>query len=259
MTSSAVVPGFFLAFAASLVSTDGQSRVGTFRVAEWQLRELATSTPVPEYPASSLASKVSGVVVAAAAFGSDGRPHTIEILESPDAHTAAAAREAVSRWTVPGAHITGKVTFYFQVRNGKGVVLAPEQMPGASPPPRRPAPPPTTTWPPSAPIASPEAAAPAVRGAHGEDLQTVAVDVFKKEPGRAHIVLDIGERDAFRRGHWPGAVNIPLDELAVRGGIELPRDRRIVIDCTQDDIFLCRLGGGRLVEQEFTSIVLLVR
>jgi hypothetical protein len=54
-------------------------------------------------------------------------------------------------------------------------------------------------------------------------------------------------------------VNIPLDELAVRGGIELPRDRRIVIDCTQEDMFLCRLGGGRLVEQKFTDIVLLVR
>ena len=42
--------------------------------------------------------------------------------------------------------------------------------------------------------------------------------------------LDVGEREAFKRGHWPGAVHIPADELQIRGGPELPRDGTIVID-----------------------------
>jgi hypothetical protein len=40
------------------------------------------------------------------------------------------------------------------------------------------------------------------------------------------IVPDIGARDAFKRGHWPGAVNIPVDELPVRAGIELAGSKR---------------------------------
>ena len=36
-------------------------------------------------------------------------------------------------------------------------------------------------------------------------------------------MLDIRERDDFKRAHFPGAVNIPRDELVARGGIELDR------------------------------------
>jgi 3-mercaptopyruvate sulfurtransferase SseA len=145
------------ALAIPLGALDQQSRLGGLRMDEWTLRELATNAPRPEYPSASLDAKVEGVVVAAVGFGADGRPLIIDILESPDAHTADS-----------------------------------------------------------------------VRG-------------------------------AFKRGHWPGAVNIPFDELAVRAGPELPRDRRIVIDCTQEDIWLCRLGGGRLVEQKFPNVLVLVR
>jgi rhodanese-related sulfurtransferase len=219
---------------------------------------------MPEYPRESLAQKVSGVVVAAVLFGVDGKLTTIEILESPDAHTAAAVRDAVGRWTVPGAQVMGreekspvrgKLTFYFQVRDGKGIVLDPDQMPGG---PARPTPRPKPSSPPAGPPAGPPPAAPpATSGGHGA-VKTVTVEAFKKQSLDA-LVVDVGDRDAFKRGHWPGAVNIPYDEIGMRGGVELPRDKTIVIDCTQEQKFYCDVAAWRLAEQKFPNVVLLVR
>lgn len=251
---------------AILAVAPGQS--DGMRMNEMRLRVMATAAPLPVYPRESLAAKVAGVAVAAVRFDVDGRAQSVEILEAPDEHTAAAVREAVSRWTVPGVKVNdrpeavsvrGKLTFYFQLRDGKGRVVNPDDMPGAAPRSPRPAMPPPTSGPPAVPLAGPPARPTSMSGSHGEDLDTITVTDFKKESERAHVVLDIGERDAFKRGHWPGAINIPFDELAVRAGIELPRDSRIVIDCTQEDLTPCRRAGGRPVEQKFTDVVLLVR
>jgi hypothetical protein len=238
------------------------------KMGEWALRESASFAPMPEYPRESLSAKVSGVVVAAVGFGLDGRAQSIEILESPDALTAAAVRAAVTRWTVPAGQgagrpdnyvIQGKLTFYFQFRNGKGRVVDPDQMPGGTP---RPKPRAAVTISPSG-VPSLGVSPPAPKsmpGSHGETLETITVAAFKKQAASTkHLVVDSGEREAFKRGHWPGAVNIPFDELSVRGGPELPRERLIVVDCTREEMQLCRWAGGRLVEQKFPKVVLLVR
>jgi rhodanese-related sulfurtransferase len=170
-------------------------------------------------------------VVASVRFDLDGKLSTVEILEAPDAHTAAAVRDALARWIVPPTQtkspIRGKLTFYFQVRDGKGVVLDPDEMPGA----------------------------PAARHA---TAKTITVEEFKKRAGKA-IVLDVGERDAFKRGHWPGAVHIPADEMQIRGGPELPRDATIVIDCTQEQNFRCAAASSFLADQGFPSVLVMVR
>jgi len=236
------------------------------RLGEWGLRQHATTAPMPEYPPDALKQKVSGVVVAAVRFGSDGRSN-VEILESPNPQMGDAVRYAVSRWTVPGMDIRGqqqayavqgKLTFYFQIRNGKGRVLDPDQMPGGRPRPvQRSGVPVSSSGQPD--LWTPQTKPPAsVHGSHGETLKTITVEAFRKQQEQ-HVVLDFGERHAFKRGHWPGAFNIPLDELAVRGGPELPREKLIAIDCTQEDMQMCRLAGGRLVEQQFAKVVLLVR
>lgn len=233
---------------------------------EWGLRRSATAAPMPEYPRPALESNVAGVVVAEVLFGVDGSLQKIEILEAPDAHTAAAVREAVGRWTVPGAQVMGreekspvrgKLTFYFQVRDGKGVVLDPDQMPGGPP---RPTPRPKPSSPPAGPTPGGPPAAPPVTSsghAHGA-AKTITVEEFKKQPLDA-VVVDVGDRAAFKRGHWPGAVNIPADEMGIRGGIELPRTKTIVIDCTQEQKFYCDVAASRLAEQKFPNVVLLVR
>ena len=80
----------------------------------------------------------------------------------------------------------------------------------------------------------------------------------RRDPGRRSS-LDVGEREAFKRGHWPGAVNIPADELQIRGGPELPRDGTIVIDCTQEQNFRCAAASSLLLEQGFPSVIVMVR
>jgi rhodanese-related sulfurtransferase len=258
---------FAVAFSAALVTVGSPCMIaaqGGVNMGEWRLRRAAAASPMPEYPKQSLAKNVEGVVVAAVRFGVDGRLETIEILQSPDEHTAAAVRDAVGRWTVPGAQVMGreerspvrgKLTFYFQVRDGNGVVLDPDRMPGG---PARPKPRPAPSSPPSGPPPSgPPAAAPTVSSGHGA-TKTITVEAFRKQSSDA-VVIDVGDRDAFRRGHWPGAVNIPADEMSMRAGIELPRDKTIVIDCTQEQRFRCDAAAWGLAEQKFSNVLLLVR
>jgi hypothetical protein len=112
------------AFSAALLSVASPHAIlaqGGVNMGEWGLRISATASPTPEYPKQSLPKKVEGVVVAAVLFGVDGRLETIDILQSPDEHTATAVRDAVGRWTVPGVQVRGreekspvrgKLTFY---------------------------------------------------------------------------------------------------------------------------------------------------
>lgn len=234
-------------------------------IGEWSFRRWATTAPLPEYPPASLGRKVLGVVVALVQFGSDGRLSSIEILESPDADTAQSVRDAVGRWHVPavqqlgaGRSLRDKLTFYFRFEDGRGRVLNPDQMPGARPP-SRPTAPGAARSPGAAPEGRPASRA-VVVGGHGGGLPTITVEMFKSRVAEhPHVVVDIGSREDFGRGHWSGAVNIPWDELRVRAGPELPRTRTIVIDCTQEDLTTCRFAGGYVSEQGFEDVLLLVR
>jgi rhodanese-related sulfurtransferase len=60
-------------------------------------------------------------------------------------------------------------------------------------------------------------------------------------------VLDVREREDFKRGHRAGAVNIPRDELAIRAYIELERARPVVIDCSQAETRECRQAANLLL------------
>jgi rhodanese-related sulfurtransferase len=53
----------------------------------------------------------------------------------------------------------------------------------------------------------------------------------KKEPGAAQIaLLDTRSRDAFAKGHIPGAVSAPVAELSQLAS-QLPRDKELVTYC----------------------------
>ena len=241
----------------------------TVRIQEASLRRSTTVSPTPEYPRASLERQIGGVAVAAVFIGLDGRTEKVEILEAPDSDIAAAVEAAMMRWVVPwqtgpagesAKPRTSKLTFYFQITDGKGRVLNPAEMPGASgrlsshrgplpgSPPKRGVPPP----PAGAPVAR--------AGGQSRATKTITVAKLQKRAGTDPVlVLDIGEREAFKRGHWPDAINIPADELPVRGGIELSRSRAIVIDCTQEGMWKCQAAGSMLAEQGFTNVTLLVR
>lgn len=51
------------------------------------------------------------------------------------------------------------------------------------------------------------------------------------------LLVDIREREEYRKGHWQGAVNHPYDELD-RGMVRLPKNRKLILYCEH--------GGGSM-------------
>ena len=75
--------------------------------------------------------------------------------------------------------------------------------------------------------------------------------------GHAPVVLDVRSREEFASGHIPGAVNVPVAELARRVGELAPyRGKEVVVHCEagpRADMasrFLGRQGFSKLVELE---------
>ena len=54
--------------------------------------------------------------------------------------------------------------------------------------------------------------------------------VLMKELGGSLVVLDVRTHEEYAKGHVPGAIHIPVDELEKRVG-ELPTDSPILILC----------------------------
>jgi TonB family protein len=231
----------------------GQSNV--VRMAESGIRRIAVNKPTPVYPPESLARKAGGVAVAAIASGPDGRVSMVTVLESPDAATGAAVRDALMKWEIPPATVSGrperygvagKITFYFQPA-GRGRVASPEELPGGPKP--EPAGGPPSTPPGARPSGAPAAprAAPIVVEHSAPAAAEIGEAEFRQLAATARpIVLDIRERDEFARGHRDGALNIPRDELAVRGYLELDRARPVVIDCSRVETRACQHAASVL-------------
>jgi TonB family protein len=236
-----------------------QNAMGAAKVSERSLRQMATSAPKPEYPAASLKAKVAGVAVARVVVDTDGKP-AAEILEAPDEHLAAAVTNAVARWTFKPLTRDGtsypflaKLTFYFRLENGKGGVLNPDEMPGG---------PAKRTTVPAAPGTKPPppTRTPGIFTPDDVVVAAMTYDEFSKLKGDARpLILDIGERAAFKRGHQHGAINIPLDEMMVRAPIELRGQKFVVIDCTQEQMDLCRMAAHYLEDADIDRVAVLQR
>lgn len=69
-------------------------------------------------------------------------------------------------------------------------------------------------------------------------------------------VLDIRRREEFSARHWPGALNIPHDELSVRAAREIASSTEIAIDCTRMDSLPCRSAGAELQRQRPGPVVI---
>jgi TonB family protein len=245
--------GALLIVSIPVVGTADQTN--TVRMAESGIRRVATSKPMPVYPAESRARKAGGVAVAAIVSGEDGRVTTVSVLEAPDAAIGAAVRDALLKWEIPAMTVTGrperygvrgKVTFYFQAAGGR--VANPENLPGG-PKPEPAAGPPTAA--PGARAGGPPAAPRAAPGIVQHDDSAVAeigeAELRQLLASARPIVLDVREREDFKRGHRAGAVNIPRDELAIRAYIEIERARPVVIDCSQAETRECRMAANLLL------------
>ena len=209
------------------------------------LRQLAIKAPRPIYPPTSLAKRVTGVVVATVTIDVNGQLKNVNIVESPDAATARAVREAVTQWvfrsvTVPSAAnlIRGNLIFYFHFNEGRGLVSSSDELQATKPLALR----------------------------DNRQTQRFVKSINEAEFDRlrstiAYVVLDIRSRTAHVEAHRDGAVNIPLAELRTRGGAELPRSRLIVIDCFVEQQYsgLCNMAVHVLTADGFSEVAVLNR
>jgi TonB family protein len=210
------------------------------------LRQLAIEAPCPAYPSASLDNNVTGVVVATVRIDLNGQLRSVKIVESPDAATGRAVRDALMRWVfrplvVPRANVvTGDMIFYFHRAGDRGVVSSPEELQKIKA---------VTT-----PTEKPPQAPPVVRVIDEAELGRLRGTI-------APVVLDVRSRAAHLRSHRDGAVNIPVRELQTRSGAELPRSRLIVIDCfaEQQYLGLCGMAVHVLTSHGFSEVAVLNR
>ena len=248
--------------AATAVSGQGVS------TGEDGLRRSATNSPKPVYPPGAVKRKVSGVAVVFLRSAPEGHVTTLTVLEAPDPEIGDAVRTAVEKWKFSPAQVMGKsellgrrgkLTFYFRIRNGAGVVLSPDELPEGERPPAPKPRPAASNPPPTGPPPAPPTVRSMSSGSH-EAAPEIGEAEFKRLMAGTPkpVVLDPRERDEFGREHRQGAINIPYDEVETRGRAELPRDRDIIIDCALGNAFPCQVASSRLLSLGFTRVKVLI-
>jgi len=86
-----------------------------------------------------------------------------------------------------------------------------------------------------------------------DDLEPlIAKDLLDKINNKEVTVLDIRSPNEYERGHLPGAINIPLEELEKHLG-ELEKDREIIAYCRGPYCILSFEAVKRLRELGFSS------
>ena len=233
-----------------LLSASGEGSQLSSKVTEHSLRTLATVAPKPSYPAASVRAKATGVAVASVVVGTDGKMSLVDVLEAPDAHIRQSVAAALSEWRVQpyrrkdekeNREMISRLVFYFVIRK-QAMVLNPDEVAGGP------------AWNLS-PLSSPDRRVVITpqRPSIAEPIREISIADLKTLRGPV-VILDIGTRDEFLRQHHPGAVNIPMEELLVRAGIELPRERYVVVDCRREpkwypqaSAILGQIGFGRIV------------
>jgi len=218
-------------------------------VMESTLRRQAEKKPLPEYPRDALSKNTEGLVVVEVSVNPNGRIDRLDILEASGQLFSASVQEALRQWmfvpvTISGisdlSRMEGKLTFYYRIVGGKGVVMVP------SDPPR--------------PVANAESSGLPRTTTDSAHQQTTEID--EQELDRLSrtvkpVVVDVRTRGEFRLGHRAGAVNIPSDELLSRAPFELQRSAYIVIDCPAGKLVSCRHAAGSLRVWGFSNIAIL--
>jgi TonB family protein len=221
-----------------------QTNVPTRR--EAALRRSAIENPMPEYPKQSLEARHTGVAVVEILADTEGRVERVRVLEAPDPYIEKSVTKAVSAWrfkplttgpnTSERTKFDGKLFFYFVIQGGSGRVLFPDEMAQGS---RA-----------SETRSAEQTVDRSDSSGRGPGVVAPAkVDEITVEElaalGRTNkiVVIDVRDRNTFRVDHLQGSINIPVDELQVRGPQELSGSDLVVVDCTRDEPSRCRLAS----------------
>ena len=92
---------------------------------------------------------------------------------------------------------------------------------------------------------------------YAEEIDTATL----AQRARQHpvTVLDIRSRQDFAAAHWPGALNIPQDELQTRADQELDPTTPIILDCHRAESLQCRVAGRELRGLRTTAVSIAIR
>ena len=245
--ANAWMAGTFLMVAlpiSSVVSGQQTPRVG---ISGNNLSKMAVHTVLPTYPKPSLQARREGVVVAQVLVGPDGKMRTVDVLQAPHEEIGRATRDALMQWTFrttlrtpdgKPTNIRSKLIFYFTIKDGKGLVLTPQQMTESRRTEER----------------------TAADGVVPESYPTIDMVEWERRAKTIRpILLDIRDRAAYARGHLQDATNIPEAELSTRAGPELSRLRQIVVDCPRETSDLCTFVARILQRGGFSNVALLAR
>ena len=111
-----------------------ESSPHSVRMGEGVLRMKATTVVRPAFPDVSLKKEVTGVVVAGIEIDEKGDVESVTILQSPSKEIGSAVKKALERWRFSPTtikrkpvRVTGKLTFYYEIENGVGLVLSPQE------------------------------------------------------------------------------------------------------------------------------------
>ncbi len=112
----------------------GQQGPKEIRLAEVALRKIVIKAVVPAFPAQSQSRGDVGVAVAQILVDRGGEVKDVHVLQAPDAEIKDAVASALKQWkfqptTVGGnpVEVQGKLTFYYALDHGKGVVRTPQE------------------------------------------------------------------------------------------------------------------------------------
>jgi TonB family protein len=104
------------------------------RLTETQVREMAIERPLPSYPEDAKKAGITGVVVVQFHLNESNKVDSVKILEAPSKSIAETSNSAVWKWKFSPIHsgdteicMTGKLTFYFAIEEGKAYVRDPRR------------------------------------------------------------------------------------------------------------------------------------
>jgi rhodanese-related sulfurtransferase len=86
-------------------------------------------------------------------------------------------------------------------------------------------------------------------------VEVISIREFLNRRDVGAQLVDVRERQEYGRSHQLGAINIPLDELAIRAPIELVGSSPVALDCTSGLMVSdCRLYASGLRRLGFASV-----
>ncbi len=101
-------------------------------VPELTLRDMAVQTVMPTFPEEAIAKGAEGVTISRVSIDANGNVTKVEVLAAPHPAIKTSLVEALTKWKFNPPNmgdkqttITGKLSFYYSILNGEGIVRNP--------------------------------------------------------------------------------------------------------------------------------------